>query len=292
MQAHDQRHVHTAGVAVGDERRHDVHQLLTAVEQTALGGKLMGQCVEIVVREHDALGRTGGAAGVHHHAGVLRVVGFGVHALVFAGRDEVLPVEDVGFVAVAVGVRHLVADGQMQRQRVCRADDQHPLHAGALGGLVAALVGDVQADEQAGAHFLNVLVDALGAVARVHQIQRGTDHVGGVEGVNDLRGHDADHGDDIALLHADAAEGGGRLFHVDDQVCKGDLAAIVFQRSIGQVVLVLAADVLKGRTLRQGQVNELLVVVFQPGLRSGRIERFTLFSSHRIKSSFLSSFHC
>ena len=52
------------------------------------------------------------------------------------------------------------------------------------------------------------------------------------------------------------------------------------------------SEILKGAALGQRHVDVFLVIVLQPGLRSGRIERFTLFSSHRIKSSFLSSFHC
>ena len=294
MQAHDQRHVHAAGIAVGNERGHDVHQFLAAAEQIALGDEFVGQRVKAVVGQHNALGRTGGAAGVHHHAGVLRIVGLGIHALLLALCNKVLPVDHVGLVAVLIGVGQLVADGQMQRQGVCGADDQHPLHAGALGGLVAALVGDVQADEQAGAHFLNVLVDALGTVARVHQIQRCTDHISSVEGVDHLGGHHADNSDDVALFHAESTEGGSGFLDIHKEVCKGEFAAIILQSGLAQVVLVLMAEILKGAALGQGHVDVFLVIILQPGLRSGRIERFTLFSSHRIKSSFLSSssFHC
>ena len=56
VQAHDQRHVHAAGIAVGNERRHDVHQLLAAAEQVALGDEFVGQRVKAVVGQHNALG--------------------------------------------------------------------------------------------------------------------------------------------------------------------------------------------------------------------------------------------
>ena len=39
-----------AAVTVGDEGRHDVQQLLPAVEQTALGGKLLCKGVEDVYK--------------------------------------------------------------------------------------------------------------------------------------------------------------------------------------------------------------------------------------------------
>ena len=55
VQAHDQRHVHAAGIAVGNERRHDVHQLLAAAEQVALGDEFVGQRVKAVVGQHNAL---------------------------------------------------------------------------------------------------------------------------------------------------------------------------------------------------------------------------------------------
>ena len=292
MQAHDQRHMHAAGIAVGNERRHNVHQLLAAAEQVALGDEFVGQRVEAVVGQHNALGRTGGTAGVHHHAGVLRVVGFGVHALILALCNKVLPVDHVGLVAVLVRVGQLVANGQMQRQGVCGADDQHALHIGALFCLVAALIGHIQANQQAGIHLLDVLVDALNAVARVHQIQRCADHIDSVEGVDHLGGHHTDNGDDVALLHAESTEGSSGFLDIHKEVCKGEFAAIILQSGLAQVVLVLMAEILKSAALGQRHVDVFLVIVLQPGLRSGRIERFTLFSSHRIKSSFLSSFHC
>ena len=250
----------------------------------------MGQRVEAVVGQHNALGRTGGAAGVHHHAGVLRVVGFGVHALILALCNKVLPVDHVGLVAVLIGVGQLVADGQMQRQRVCRADDQNTLHIGALFCLVAALIGHIQADQQAGIHLLDVLVDALNAVARVHQIQRCADHIDSVEGIDHLGGHHTDNGDDVALLHAESTEGSSGFLDIHKEVCKGEFAAIILQSGLAQMVLVLMAEILKSAALGQRHVDVFLVIVLQPGLRSGRIERFTLFSSHRIKSSFLSFF--
>ena len=293
VQAHDQRHMHAAGIAVGNERRHNVHQLLAAAEQVALGNEFVGQRVEAVVGQHNALGRTGGAAGVHHHAGVLRVVGFGVHALILALCNKVLPVDHVGLVAVLVGVGQLIADGQMQRQGVCGADNQHALHIGALFCLVAALIGHIQADQQAGIYFLDVLVDALNAVARVHQIQRCADHIDSVEGIDHLGGHHTDNGDDVALFHAESTEGGRGFLDIHKEVCKGEFAAIILQSGLAQMVLVLMAEILKGAALGQRHVDVFLVIVLQPGLRSGRIERFTLFSSHRIKSSFLSSsFYC
>ena len=189
-------------------------------------------------------------------------------------------------------VGQLVADGQMQRQRVCGADDQHALYIGALFCLVAALIGHIQANQQAGIYLFDVLVDALNAVARVHQIQRCADHIDSVEGIDHLGGHHTDNGDDVALLHAESTEGGRGFLDIHKEVCKGEFAAIILQSGLAQMVLVLMAEILKGAALGQGHVDVFLVIVLQPGLRSGRIERFTLFSSHRIKSSFLSSFRC
>ena len=198
--------------------------------------------------------------------------------------------DHVGLVAVLIGVGQLVADGQMQRQGVCGADDQNALHIGALFCLVAALIGHIQADQQAGIYLLDVFVDTLNAVARVHQIQRCTDHIDSVEGIDHLGGHHTDNGDDVALLHAESTEGGRGFLDIHKEVCKGEFAAIILQSGLAQVVFVLMAEILKGAALGQGHVDVFLVIVLQPGLRSGRIERFTLFSSHRIKSSFLSFF--
>ena len=60
-------------VAVGDERGHNVHQLLPFLEQGVIGRELLCNGVEaVVVCQHDALGRARGAAGVDHHAGAGR----------------------------------------------------------------------------------------------------------------------------------------------------------------------------------------------------------------------------
>ena len=125
-------------------------------------------------------------------------------------------------------------------------------HVGALCGLMAALVHDVQADEKVGIHLFDILMDALNAVAGVHKVQGSADHVGGVEQGNDLRGHDADHRHDVALFDPDAPQGGGSLFDIDDEVGVGELPAIVVQCRIVQMVLVPMAA--KSNAERVGRV--------------------------------------
>ena len=284
VQPHDQRHVDAAAVTVGDEGRHHVQHLLPAVEQAALGGKLLRKGVEAVVGQHNALGRAGSAAGVHHHAGVLGVVGHGGGAVPLARINKVLPAQHVGGVAVFIRVGQLVAHGFGQRQAVGGAEHHHPLHAGALCGLMAAGVHHVQADEQAGLHLLDVLPDALGAVPGVHQIQGSAQQVGGVEGVDHLRGHHADHRDDIALFHPQRLQGGGGLFDLHDQVGIAELASVVFQRGVAQMPLIVAADQLKGRALRHGLVDVLFLIILQPRLCLGGIDRLLGGFRHRIKT--------
>ena len=200
------------------------------------------------------------------------VIGLRSGALALAALDELLPADDVGSIFVLVGGGQLVAYGHHRGQRVGRREDDDLFHVGALCGLTAALVHDVQADEKVGVHLLNVLTDALDAVAGVHQIQGSADHVGGVEQGDDLRGHDADHRDDVALFHP-APQGGGGLFYVDDQIGVGELAAVVFQSRVVQVVLAPLADILKGREGRQGLIDEFLVVILEPGLGLGCVNR-------------------
>ena len=152
---------------------------------------------------------------------------------------------------------------------------------------MAAGVHHVQADEQAGLHLLNVLPDALGAVPGVHQIQGSAQQVGGVEGVDHLRGHHADHRDDIALFHPQRLQGGGGLFYLHDQVGIAELAAVVFQRGVAQMPLVVAADQLKGRALRHGLVDVLFLIIFQPWLCLGGIDRLSGGFRHRIRPFFI-----
>ena len=263
-QAQNQRQMDAARIAVGDEGGHDVHQGLPLLEQPLVGRELHRNGVEVAVGEHNALGRAGGAAGVNDDTGVLRVILLGRGAGVLAVRDELLPHQHVGFVAVAVGIGGLVADGQMQRQGVRRGDHDHSLHMGALGGLIAALIRHIQAEQQVGVHLLDVFVDAFGAVAGVHQIQGGPDAVRCIESVNDLRGHHTDDGDDVALFDAHRAESGGGLLDVHDEVGVGDFPAIVFHRRLAQAILVLPTHIVEGRTFRQGLVDELGIVVFEP----------------------------
>ena len=60
-----------AGVAVGDEGGHDIHELLAPVEQLIVGAELLRDGVEAVVGEHDALGFSGGAGGVDDRREIL-----------------------------------------------------------------------------------------------------------------------------------------------------------------------------------------------------------------------------
>ena len=272
-EAQHQGQMDAAGKAVGDKGGHHVHQLLPPVEQLGVSLELQGDAVEAVVRQHDPLGGAGGAAGVYHHAGMVWVIGLRSGALALAALDELLPADDVGSIFVLVGGGQLVAYGHQRGQRVGRREDDDLFHVGALCGLTAALVHHVQADQQVGIHLFDILTDALDAVAGVHQIQGGSHHVGGIKQGDDLRGHDADHRDDVALFYPGAPQGGGSLFDIDDQIGVGELAAVVFQSRVVQVVLAPLADILKGREGRQGLIDEFLVVILEPGLGLGCVNR-------------------
>ena len=272
-EAQHQGQMDAAGKAVGDKGGHHVHQLLPPVEQLGVSLELQGDAVEAVVRQHDPLGGAGGAAGVYHHAGVVGVIRLRSGALALAALDELLPADDVGSIFVLVGGGQLVTYGHHRGQRVGRREDDDLFHVGALCGLTAALVHHVQADEKVGIHLFDILTDALDAVAGVHQIQGGSHHVGGIKQGDDLRGHDADHRDDVALFHPGAPQGGGSLFDIDDEVGVGELAAVVFQSRVVQVVLAPLADILKGREGRQGLIDEFLVVILEPGLGLGCVNR-------------------
>ena len=272
-EAQHQRQMDAAGVAVGDEGGHDVHELLAPVEQLVVGAELLRQSVEAVVGEHDAFRGAGGAAGVDDDAGVVGVIGLRSGALALAALDELLPADDVGSIFVLVGGGQLVAYGHHRGQRVGRREDDDLFHVGALCGLTAALVHDVQADEKVGIHLFDILMDALDAVAGVHKVQSGADHVGGVEQSDDLRGHDADHRHDVALFDPDAPQGGSSLFDIDDEVGVGELPAIVVQCHIVQMVPVPVADIIECRKGGQGLVDVLLSVVFEPGFGLGCVNR-------------------
>ena len=120
------------------------------------------------------------------------VIGLAGCAGVLPVCDELLPHQGIGVVLVAVGIGDLVADGQRQGQRVGRGKHNDPLHMGAPGGLTAAVIHHVQADQQMGIHFLDVLMDAVGAVPGVHQIQGRTDAVSSVERIDGYQNRELD----------------------------------------------------------------------------------------------------
>ena len=192
------------------------------------------------------------------------VVRLGSGALVLAVCDELLPADGVGGVLVLVGGGQSIAHGHHRGQGVGRREDDDLFHVGALGGLTAALVDDVQADQKMGVHLLDILVDALDAVAGVYEVQGGADHVCCIEQGDDLGGHDAHHRYDVALLDADAPQGGGSLLDVDDEVSIGGLPAVVIQRGVVQMVFVPLADIFECRDGGNGLLNVLLVVIFEP----------------------------
>ena len=284
LDAQGQGQMDAAGKAIGNKGGHDVHKGLAPVAQELVGLELLGNGVEVPVREHHALGGTSGAAGVDHDAGMVH----GIHrvccgALALTPGNKVLPVDDVGGVVILIRVLQLVAHGHRQGQRVGRRHHQNALHMGALGSLDTAVVGHVQADQQVRVHLSDVVVDALHAVPGVHQVQGGTDQVRSVESVDDLRGHDADHRGNVVPLQANGTEGGSGLFDVDKKIGIGDLAAKVLQSRLVQVLLVLLVQVLKSGAVRQGLANKAGVVILQPGLCDGCVNRLMCCSRHRIK---------
>ena len=190
-----------------------------------------------------------------------------------ARRDELLPVEDVGGVAVAVGVGGVVGQLHGPAEGLGRRKDQHLFHRGAPHGLMALVVEQVHADQHPGAGFLDVIVDALGAVAGVDQVEGGPHHVGGVEQIDQLGGHDADRRHDVPLAHAGGPQGGGGLFDVDDEGGVGDVGPVIVQGNVRQVALVLAADVLESRAVGHGHIPVFGVIERHPGLGLGGVNR-------------------
>ena len=271
--AQGQGQVDAAGVAVSDEGGHHVEQLLLALEHHLIGGELLGQGVEGGVRQQHPLGAAGGAAGVDHDAAVGRVKGLAGGAGALACRHELLPGDDVGGIAVAVGVGGGVGQLHRPAEGLGGRKDQHFFHGGAAGGLVALVVEQVHADQHPGACLFDVIVDALGAVAGIDQVEGGAHHVGSVEQIDQLGGHDADRRHDVPLAHAGGPQGGGGLFDVDDEGGVGDVGPVIVQGNVRQVALVLAADVLESRAVGHGHIPVFGVVERHPGLGLGGVNR-------------------
>ena len=149
---------------------------------------------------------------------------------------------------------------------------------------MALVVEQVHADQHPGIHLPDVFVDAFGAVTGVHQIEGGAHHVAGIEQVDQLGGHDADGGQDIALGHPGSPQGGSGLFDVDEQGGVGDVIVVVHKGALGQMALVLAADVVKGRAIGCGHIPVFGVVGGKPGHCLGRIDRL-LGDRHKVPLS-------
>ena len=125
------------------------------------------------------------------------------------------------------------------------------------------------------AKTLPVIDEEKGALMQkeIERVRDLGDSIGGIKQGDDLRGHDADHRDDVALFYPGAPQGSGSLFDIDNQIGVGELAAVVFQSRVVQVVLAPLADILKGREGRQGLIDEFLVVILEPGLGLGCVNR-------------------
>ena len=142
-EAQHQRQMDAAGVAVGDEGGHDIHELLAPVEQLIVGAELLRDGVEAVVGEHDALGFSGGAGGVDERRQILRLGARGEFRAV-AFRQPLIKSHDP-HVAVLMLLNGFARDDDgFQGGMVFRVADRLPTVEAPRGEqLRAAVVNDV-----------------------------------------------------------------------------------------------------------------------------------------------------
>ena len=241
-----QHGVHAHAQAEAVEQGHGRQHPVAGAEHGVGGDDLLGQGVKVAVGEHNALGSSGGAAGVEDHG---RVVGLAIHAEVLieavAAQIHELPPPDHGGVfgdlldLAPLGEHVARPHGLAQCVLHGGNDDVHD--AGVLADVLKLVVELIQRDGGDGLGFVEVELNLLFS-------RQGMDHVGdaahqihGVEHVDGLRA--VGHGDGDAVAGADAqhlqalgaaldlldhfAVGGGLAHEV-----KGDVVGVLLRHQL------------------------------------------------------------
>ena len=236
------------------EQRHRGEHPVAGAEHGVGRNDLLAEGVEVLVREDDALGGAGGAAGVEDDGGVVATAGdlIVIEAGV-AQLEEVTPADngrvggDLLYLA-PLGEHIARADGP--GKRILDAGDNDVDDLGVLADVLKLVVELIQRNGRDAFGLVEVELDLLLGGEGMDHVGDAADEVDGIEHVYRLRAVGHGDGDLVVLAHADGLESlGAALYLAHELFIRGGLAHEVE----GDVVGVCFGDLRHG--LKHGAVK-------------------------------------
>ena len=250
------------------EQRHGGEHLVAGVEHRVRRDDLLAECIEVLVRQHDALGRAGRAAGVENDGGVVAGAPDGVipeaglaHVHEFLPANDRRVLRDLGDLA-ALGEHIARADGLAQLILDARDDDVDDLCV--LADALELVVELVERDGGDALRLVKIELDLLLRREGMDHVRDAADEVDSVEHIDGLRAVGHGDGDLVARAHADGLEGAGALLDLLDHLGISRGLAHEVERDVPGVLLGDQLECLKHRAVKVVQMQRHVAGVTRP----------------------------
>ena len=250
------------------EQRHGGEHLVAGVEHRVRRNDLLTKRVEVPVRQHDALGRAGRAAGVEDDGGVVAGALDGIipeaglaHVHEFLPADDRRVLRDLGDLA-ALGEHIARADGLAQLILDARDDDVDDLCV--LADALELVVELVERDGGDALRLVEIELDLLLRREGMDHVRDAADEVDSVEHIDGLRAVGHGDGDLVARAHADGLEGAGALLDLLDHLGISRGLAHEVERDVPWVLLGDQLERLKHRAVKIVQMQRHVAGVTRP----------------------------
>ena len=207
------------------EERHGREHLVPDAEHRVGSLDLLAEGVEVQVRQQDALGGAGGAAGVEDDRGIVRpACDLVIPEAGLAQAHELVPHDDgrvLGDLFDLAALGEHVAHAQRPGERVPDPGKDDVDDLGVLADGLELVVELIEGHDRDRLGLVEVEFQLLLAGQGVDHVADGADHVHGVEHVDGLRAVRHRDGDLVVFPHADGAQALGAFMDVLDHLPVG-----------------------------------------------------------------------
>ena len=271
------------------EQRHGRQHAVAGAEHGIDGNDLLGQRVEIPVRQQNSLGRAGRAAGIQNGGRIVaRALDLVFPEAVPSQADEVVPHNDgriLGYLLYLPPLREHVARADGLGQRVADARDDNVDNAGIFADGLKFVVKLVERDHRGRLGLVDVKLKLLLARQRVHHVGHRADKVDRIEHINGLRAVRHGDRDPVVLAHADRAQTAGALFDLLHHLPVGGRLAHEVKCNVFRVQPAHLLQPFKHRAVKVIQRERHLAQMLLPRSLAGNGHQYSTSSFSGLSSS-------
>ena len=204
------------------EQRHGREHTVARAEHGVGGNDLLAEGIEVQVREQDALGGAGGAAGIEDGSGVIALTAdLIVPEAGLAETHELVPADDGSIFRDLLYLAPLgehIAGLHGTGELIADAGDDDVYDAGVLADGLELAVELVKGDDGNALGLIYIELKLLLAGEGVNHVRDGADHVDGIEHIDGLRAVRHGDGDLVVCSDAEGAQAAGALLYICDEI--------------------------------------------------------------------------